>query len=119
VGLFESVGSSANVRRAGTQPCAAQPTSDRAIALCDRHVDPHWFAGAQRAFSAMVNGFGNAVRVLGSGRASQLPWLIRLARTDLRESLTVFGLGQIALVHVAAAVMLQGNLVIVQLPAQL
>ena len=55
-GLFEWVGSSANVRRAGTQPCAAQPTSERAIALCARHADPRWFTGAQRAFSAMVQG---------------------------------------------------------------
>jgi hypothetical protein len=70
-------------------------------------------------FERRPYGFGDAVRIPGSGRASQLPWLIRLARADGRESLTVFGLGQVALVHVAAAVMLQGNLVIFQIPAQL
>jgi hypothetical protein len=64
-GLFEWVGSSANVRRAGTQPCAAQPTSDRAIALCDRHADPRWFTGAQRAFSAMVQGVPSKKRPFG------------------------------------------------------
>jgi len=70
-------------------------------------------------FERRLNSFGDAARIPGSGRGSQLPWLISLARADVRESLTVFGLGQVALVHVAAAVMLQGNLVILQIPAQL
>lgn len=38
-------------QRAPGRPCTVQPTSDPAMAPCDRYAD-----GAQRAFSAMVQG---------------------------------------------------------------